>query len=70
MLQRGYNIECPVGPYGNTPIKNVNLKPSLITQLCRVESRKPDQLVNLITLRFLDLWVPTGKHQWLHPNNW
>ncbi len=30
------------------------------TFYCRVKSRKPDQLVNLITLRFLDFGVPTG----------
>ncbi len=31
----------------------------------RVKSRKLDQLVNLITLRFLDFGVPARRQQWL-----
>ncbi len=28
--------------------------------ICRVKSRKPDQLINLITLRFLDFGIHGG----------
>ena len=36
--------------------------------LDKVESRKPDQLVNLITLRFLDFGVHGGSQQVLCHN--